>query len=101
MIESLMVPVIIAIEPEAEAAVARLGVADIPSGLIARQLQPFTVQVPEKARSLLVQNGHARFEAPHLRGDQFCVLATHTLYHQDTGLRWENAEYLAADQTMI
>lgn len=101
MIESLMVPVIIAIEPEAEAAVARLGVADIPSGLIARQLQPFTVQVPEKARSLLVQNGHARFEAPHLRGDQFCVLAAHTLYHQDTGLRWENAEYLAADFSII
>lgn len=94
MIDSEMVPVIIAHESESEAAVSRLGVADVPSGSIARALQPFTVHVPEKARMLLVANGHARFHAPDLRGDQFCVLETTALYHQDSGLRWEHAEYV-------
>ncbi|MFN3275249.1 MAG: CRISPR-associated endonuclease Cas3'' [Paracoccus sp. (in: a-proteobacteria)] len=94
MIDSIMVPVIIAIDPVAAAEVARLGLENLHSGPIARALQPYTVQVPERARALLVQNGHARFHAPHLRGDQFCVLKTESLYHEDSGLRWEDAEYL-------
>ena len=94
MIDSPMVPVIIALEPEAEAAIARLLAPEVPSGLVARQVQRFTVQVPEKARDLLLRNGHVNFEAAHLRGDQFCVLHTKSLYHEDSGLRWEDAEYL-------
>lgn len=94
MIDSPMVPVIVAIEPEAEAGVARLEVPEVPAGAIARALQPFTVQVPDRARTLMVQNGHARFHAPGLRGDQFCVLETERLYDPDSGLRWEHAEYL-------
>lgn len=94
MIDSPMVPVIITLDPEAEAAIARLFAAEVPSGLVARQVQLFTVQVPEKARDLLLRNGHAKFEAAHLRGDQFCVLHTKSLYYEDSGLRWEDAEYL-------
>lgn len=94
MIDSIMVPVIVAIDGEAVAEVDRLGSENLHSGPLARALQPYTVQVPERARILLVQNGHARFHAPHLRGDQFCVLETRSLYHDDSGLRWEDAEYL-------
>jgi CRISPR-associated endonuclease/helicase Cas3 len=94
MIDSIMVPVIIAIEPDAVAEIAHLGFEQRHSGPIARALQPYTVQVPQKARALLIENGHASFHAPHLRGDQFCVLETKPLYHQDSGLRWEDAEYL-------
>lgn len=94
MIDSPMVPVIINLEAEAEAAIARLLVPEISSGQLARQVQRFIVQVPEKARDLLLRNGHAKFEATHLRGDQFCVLQTKSLYHEDSGLRWEDAEYL-------
>lgn len=101
MIDTTMVPVIVGRDDEAQAAIARLNVPEVHLGTIARSLQAFTVQIPDKARALLVQNGHVRFEAPHLRGDQFCVLQTPGLYHEDSGLRWEDAEYLGADQTLI
>ncbi|HBD91069.1 MAG TPA: CRISPR-associated endonuclease Cas3'' [Gemmobacter sp.] len=94
MIDTVMVPVIMGIEPAAEAAIARLGLAEVPSGLIARQLQPFTVQVPEKARETLRRNGKGSFHAPEQRGDQFFVLGDKALYHADSGLRWEDAEYI-------
>jgi CRISPR-associated endonuclease/helicase Cas3 len=101
MIDTSMVPVIIGLDPEVQAAIAWLGVADVPSSLIARQVQAHTVQVPEKAREKLRQNGKGSFRAPDLRGDQFFVLEDNDLYHADTGLRWEDAEYLAADLSMI
>lgn len=101
MIESAMVPVIVGIEPEASAAIDRLGIAQVASGQIARQLQAFTVQIPEKAREKLRQNSKGSFVAPDLRGDQFFVLSDNGLYHADTGLRWEDADYLAADDSVI
>lgn len=101
MIDSPMVPVIVAIEEAGLKEIARLTVAEIPSGGIARALQAFTVQVPDKARALLIANGHARFHAPHLRGDQFCVLENGDLYRPEFGLHWEQADYLAADMAVI
>lgn len=101
MIDSPMVPVIIGLDAEASAEINRLGIAEVPSGLIARRLQPYTVQIPARARDLLVRNGHVQFAASHLRGAQFCVLQNRALYHADSGLRWEDAEYLASDQTQI
>lgn len=96
MIDSPMVPVIVAPADEAGAlaAVARLAVADVPSGLIARQVQRFTVQVPQRARDILRVNGKGDFAAPDLRGDQFFVLSDLSLYRQDVGLLWEDAGYI-------
>jgi len=94
MIDSVMVPVIIAIDDAARAAVGQLAIAQVSSGKIARALQSYTVQIPDKTRSLMVENGHASFCSPHLRGDQFCVLKTDALYHHDSGLRWEDADYI-------
>lgn len=101
MIDSPMVPVIIALEDEAVRAVSRLQVEQIPSSSIARSLQPFSVQVTEKAREILRMNGKGDFEAPELRGEQFFVLSDTSLYVEDFGLWWERAEYLGADQSII
>lgn len=103
MIESGMVPVIIPRDPAAVKAVAELGVENIPSGKLARDLQIHTVQVPPKAREALIRNRHAAYAHPKLRGDQFVVLAKEslTLYHPETGLWWEHADYLSAEQSQI
>ncbi|MDE3027790.1 MAG: CRISPR-associated helicase Cas3' [Paracoccaceae bacterium] len=101
MIDSPMVPVIVARESKAQAEVARLSVAEIPSGAIARALQPFTVQIPQRARELLRANGKGDFAAPELRGDQFFVLTEPSLYRNEFGLWWEEADYLSADQGVI
>ena len=101
MVDSPMVPVIIQRDVVAAGWVTKLGVAQIGSGPIARALQVYTVQIPAKSRALLVSCGHASFHNPDLRGDQFCVLDSTSLYHDDSGLWWEDAEYLAAEATVI
>ncbi|MFC3074229.1 CRISPR-associated helicase Cas3', partial [Shinella pollutisoli] len=93
MVESGLAPVIVALDEEARKAVDRLRVEAIPSGLLARKLQSSVVQVPPKARDLLIGNGHAAFVAPQWRGDQFAVLQTASLYRPDVGLLWEDAGY--------
>jgi len=102
MIDSKMVPVIVATEEAALAAVKELGLEKVPSGKIARALQAYTVQIPDKMRALLLSNGHASFHAPELRGDQFCVLAEgSSLYREESGLWWEGADYLNENQLQI
>lgn len=100
MIESGMVPVIIARDEVAKKAVARLAIANIPSGVLARQLQSSVVSVPAKARDLLIRNGRVRFVCPEQRGDQFALLEDQTLY-TSLGLLWEDAEYLQAEGLVI
>jgi CRISPR-associated endonuclease/helicase Cas3 len=101
MIESGLAPVIIAVEDDAKAWVEKLSYPDVPSGLLARKLQAFTVQVPPKARERLRDCGHVAFIAPHLRGDQFAVLRKNSLYDPQLGLIWEDADYLATEDLMI
>ena len=100
MIESAMVPVVIPRGGAAEA-VGRLGVPAISSGRIARELQQYMVLVPPKARQKLLANGKAHFAHPELRGDQFAVLDDLSLYREDSGLWWEDAEYLAMEAAII
>jgi CRISPR-associated endonuclease/helicase Cas3 len=97
MIENGMVPVIIPLDDKARAAIAKLSFPQIPSGMIARALQPYIVQVPPRARDRLIACGRVAFAAPELRLDQFAVLVDHELYQPDTGLLWEDAEYLSAE----
>ena len=97
MIESGMVPVIVAGDNKARTLISKLSVAQIPSGAIARDLQPYIVQVPPKARERLIACGHVQFVEPQLRFDQFAVLMSDHLYRDDVGLLWEDAEYLSAE----
>lgn len=45
--------------------------------------------------------GHAEFVRPDLRGDQFAVLKTASLYQNDVGLMWDDGEYLAIESLVI
>jgi CRISPR-associated endonuclease/helicase Cas3 len=100
MIDSTMVPVIIPTDSNA-ANLDRLGVAEVPSGRLARALQPYTVQIPTRDRALLRANGRGDFAAPQLRSDQFFVLTDKTLYQQGSGLWWEGADQLAEGQRNV
>jgi len=101
MIDSGMVPVIVAFEEKAQQAVKQLGIDGISPGKVARALQSFIVQIPPKARALLLANGHVRFEREHIFGDQFAVLQTASLYREETGLLWEEPDYLGLEQTIF
>lgn len=97
MIESGMLPVIVPFDDKARRAVEQLGVEAISSGRLARELQTYIVQVPPRARQKLIAAGRARFEAPQLRADQFVVLTDMSLYREEIGLVWEDAEYLSTE----
>ncbi|MDH4412048.1 MAG: CRISPR-associated helicase Cas3' [Rhizobium sp.] len=101
MVDSAMVPVIVAGDSVSKKVVSELEIEAISSGSLARRLQTYCVQVPVNARDLLCRNGHVRFVRPDLRGDQFAVLETESLYRDDVGLLWEDAEYLAAESMII
>ncbi|WP_425349615.1 hypothetical protein [Hoeflea olei] len=101
MIDSAMVPVIVATDDKAKRAVDELGIEHIPSGRLARKLQSYIVQTPPNARTALVRNGHVSFVRPDLRGDQFAVLKTESLYHPDVGLLWEDADYVATENSIV
>lgn len=101
MIESAMLPVIIASDEEAKAELSKLAVERIPSGMIARKLQAYTVQVPARARSLLLQARHVQFQEPSLRGEQFAVLRYDKLYDDEVGLLWEAPDYLSVEDAII
>lgn len=97
MIESGMEPVIVPFDDEARKELDRLGIEKVSSGELARKLQRYVIQVPPKARALLLANGHVVFRVPELRGDQFSVLMTGQYYDHVTGLLWEQADYIASD----
>jgi CRISPR-associated endonuclease/helicase Cas3 len=101
LIESGMVPVIVAQEEAAKRAVENLAVEAIPTGRLARELQLYTVAVPPRARALLIDRGRVKFMAPKTRGDAFAVLVDRELYRPDVGLLWEDPDYLALDNLMF
>ncbi|MBN9346015.1 MAG: CRISPR-associated helicase Cas3' [Devosia sp.] len=101
MIESGMLPVIVPGDEQAREAVRQLEIDQIPSGALARKLQTYIVQVPPKARGLLIRNGKVAFAAQGIRQDQFAVLLDGTLYDKTVGLLWEDADYLSFEQFMI
>ena len=59
------------------------------------------MQVPPKAKALLLANRHVTLEAEDIRGDQFALLQAHHLYKPDCGLVWEDGDLLGDDQTFI
>lgn len=101
MIESGMEPVIVKFDRKAVEAVEKLRIPEISSGQLARKLQTYVVQVPPKARDLLLKNGHAVFARPDLRGDQFAMLENMSMYKPDVGLLWEDADYLNAENSIV
>ena len=101
LIDSELAPVIVARDEPARRALARLASPDARAGSVARALQPFIVQVPPKARALLLANEHVQVEQESRFGNQFVVLRSDSLYQRDTGLHWEDAEYLGLETPII
>jgi CRISPR-associated endonuclease/helicase Cas3 len=92
LIESGMEPVIVAVEDEPRSILARLRAGAITSGVAARGLQTFIVQVPPAWRRRLIDNGQAAYIAGY--GEQFVELKNESLYTPETGLLWEEADIL-------
>ena len=89
IIESGMAPVIVVGDERARKVVEKLGISDMPSGALARDLQPYVVQTPPQARVRLMACGHVSFLAERERGDQFAALAEGSgLYKREVGLAW-------------
>jgi len=104
VIQTTMNPVIVPFDPRTgtadplvEAALRDLQFA--PS--VARQLQPYLVQVPQQAYDAL-WNAHAiQPVAPERYGKQFVQLVNPRLYDARVGLHWDNPQFIAADQLVI
>lgn len=101
MIESGLAPVIIPFDTTAERAVNELGIDSISSGSLARKLQNYIVQVSPKSRDLLIRNGHVSFAHAEFRVHQFAVLQNVSLYRNDSGLLWEDADYMSVENSVI
>ena len=103
MIDDFNLPVIIAWNEEARAAINDL--RHLPEGVspggIARRLQAYTVGVPPRARLELIKSEAAEPIAKQRLSDQFVLLTNPDLYRPDIGLTWEDPTFLAAERLVV
>ena len=100
MIESHMQPLIIPFDGEAENLISSLHHADHIGGLL-RKLQPYTIQIPEKALAVLYKAGRIEPINEKNFGKQFYTLIGLDLYDEVAGLSWEDAEFLKGDSLIF
>lgn len=98
LIESGMQPVIIANRDEPKRILEALRHRKLTPGAAARELQPYLVEVPPRARSLLSPTHVTLVEG---FGEQFAVLTTDQLYTPEIGLLWEMPEYLSVESLVV
>lgn len=70
-------------------------------GELARQLQPYIVQLPKQAYNALRETGAIQPVAPDRYGEQFMQLVNPDLYHARYGLHWENPSFMSVVSTII
>ena len=85
MIDSVQMPVIIAIDEEPKALLKDLDHAKS-CGAIARKLQPYLIQIPRDAHRALVASGAIQPVAPEKYDTQFMQLVAKDLYSDRYGL---------------
>lgn len=100
MIENTQKPVIIPWDGEAREAARELEYAE-GVGRQARRLQPYTVNVPERIFQHLRDSGAVQPIAPERLGEQFPLLINESLYDEKVGLRWEEPDYIAPENTIF
>ncbi len=100
MIESHMQPLIIPFDVEAENLINSLHHADHIGGLL-RKLQPYTVQIPEKALAALYKAGRIEPINEKNFGKQFYTLIGLDLYDEVAGLSWEDMEFLKGESLVF
>jgi CRISPR-associated endonuclease/helicase Cas3 len=101
LIESHMVPVIVAFDKRAERLIYLLSKkANVASS--ARKLQRYIVQIPESGLKQLLSAGAVALIAPERLGHQFWRLINTDLYDKlGAGLSWENPTFLKAENTVV
>ena len=100
MIESHMQPLIIPFDDEAENLISSLHHADHIGGLL-RKLQPYTVQIPEKALAALYKAGRIEPINEKNFGKQFYTLIGLDLYDEVAGLSWEDTAFLKGESLVF
>ena len=100
MIESHMQPLIIPFDNEAENLISSLHHADHIGGRL-RKLQPYTVQIPEKALAALYKAGRIEPINEKNFGKQFYTLIGLDLYDDVAGLAWEDTEFLKGESLVF
>jgi len=101
MIESHMQPLIIPFDAEAESLISSLHHADHIGGLL-RKLQPYTVQIPEKAPlAALYKAGRIEPINEQNFGKQFYTLIGLDLYDEVAGLSWEDTAFLKGESLIF
>ena len=100
MIESHMQPLIIPFDVDAENLISSLHHADHIGGLL-RKLQPYTVQIPEKALAALYKAGRIEPINEKNFGKQFYTLIGLDLYDEVAGLSWEDTEFLKGESLVF
>jgi len=96
MIDSVQMPIIVADDDEGKAAVRSLERAER-CGAIARELQPYLVQIPREAHARLAASGAIQPVAPERFGNQFMQLVALGLYDSNYGLRIDPESGLRAE----
>ena len=100
MIESHMQPLIIPFDVDAENLISSLHHADHIGGLL-RKLQPYTVQIPEKALAALYKAGRIEPINEKNFGKQFYALIGLDLYDDVAGLSWDNPYFLQEENSIL
>ena len=100
MIESHMQPLIIPFDVDAENLISSLHHADHIGGLL-RKLQPYTVQIPEKALAALYKAGRIEPINEKNFGKQFYTLIGLDLYDEVAGLSWEDTTFLKGESLVF
>ena len=99
MIESAMVPVIVPYDSLAKSALKQLAYVER-CGAVARELQPYLVQVPQTAIRELTGSGAIQPVQRDRFGDQFMELVNEDLYDPRFGLSWKDPHHLSPDSSV-
>lgn len=97
MIDSVQSPVIIPFDETAQDALKALEYAE-GCGELARQLQPYIVQLPAQAYQALLHSGAIQPVALDRYGEQFMQLVSPDLYHAQYGLHWDNPAFIRSER---
>ncbi|WP_281703952.1 CRISPR-associated helicase Cas3' [Aggregatibacter kilianii] len=100
MIESHMQPLIIPFDVDAENLISSLHHADRIGGLL-RKLQPYTVQIPEKALAALYKAGRIEPINEKNFGKQFYTLIGLDLYDEVAGLSWGDTNFIKEENLIF
>jgi CRISPR-associated endonuclease/helicase Cas3 len=101
MIDSVQMPVIVPYgdDDEAKRLIESLRYAEKAGG-IAKMLQRYLVQLPEKVFNALLHVGAVQAVAPEKWGQQFVVLENQDLYDRQFGLNSDDATFVKAERLM-